>query len=188
MSFALDASKVGIKLKVCKETEALDDIKNTKGQLTLTEKKIYLGLGTKSITYGGILDEDIQKIEEKITALGKVWRIKGKVADKTALDAIQGMSEGDAYLLNSGELYLYADFEASGTAKWEFICDTTPDVANFVLPDQDNTFTGNNTFNNAVKVGEPTEDTHAVTKKYVDDGLNLIAPVFLVAELDALAQ
>ncbi|REC46039.1 hypothetical protein [Chryseobacterium sp. 5_R23647] len=61
------------------------------------------------------------KDEKLPTDNAGLYKIKGSVADKTALDALTGMSEGDVYnLLDTGANYVYVlDLNNTGIAGWD---------------------------------------------------------------------
>ncbi|REC57439.1 hypothetical protein DRF62_00310 [Chryseobacterium piscium] len=61
------------------------------------------------------------KDEKLPTDNAGLYKIKGSVADKTALDALTGMSEGDVYnLLDTGANYVYVlDLNNTGEAGWD---------------------------------------------------------------------
>ena len=116
---------------------------------------------------------DAKQLSEVKAKLSTVYKYVGTVASYDKLPST-GVLNGDVYNVEAA----YGDFPAgtnwaaivseAGAISWDALGGSI-DTSDFALKSKANTFSGDNTFTGAVVVPTPTADTHAVTKKYVDD-------------------
>lgn len=116
---------------------------------------------------------DAKQLSEVKAKLSTVYKYVGTVASYDKLPST-GVLNGDVYNVEAA----YGNFpagtnyaaivDAKGAISWDALGGSI-DTSDFAQKSQANTFSGANTFTGAVVVPTPTADTHAVTKKYVDD-------------------
>lgn len=116
---------------------------------------------------------DAAQLSEVKKKLSTVYKYVGSVETYAKLPT-SGVLNGDVYNVAAA----YNNYPAGtnwaaivsdeGTVSWDALGGAI-DTSDFALKSQANTFSGANTFTGAVVVPTPTADTHAVTKKYVDD-------------------
>ena len=116
---------------------------------------------------------DAKQLAEVKAKLSTVYKYVGSVktyADLPTSDVLNG----DVYNVEAA----YGDFPAgtnwaaivseAGAISWDALGGSI-DTSDFAQKSKNNTFSGANTFTGAVVVPAPTAESHAVTKKYVDD-------------------
>ena len=116
---------------------------------------------------------DAKQLSEVKAKLSTVYKYVGTVASYDKLPST-GVLNGDVYNVEAA----YGDFpagtnwaaivDAKGAITWDALGGSI-DTSDFAQKSKANTFSGANTFTGAVVVPTPTADTHAVTKKYIDD-------------------